>query len=132
MNKAFQAAFWKGELAALAGASRRCPYEDKRNACGVTFSRSFRRQWFDGFDSAMKELEEEPDVNKWRYLLSTIKGKENRKMAAALMENEMVHLGQMLDVELLEADPTLGAAGVLKKALMDLFGPVILPKGGAK
>lgn len=51
-DPAFQAAYEEGARAALAGESRRsCPYEDKSTGRGsVTFSRSLRKYWFQGYD----------------------------------------------------------------------------------
>ena len=54
----------------------------------VTFSRTFHKAWFDGYDSAMKEMDENPKVKKWRVALSGVMGKERRAMVAIMLENQ--------------------------------------------
>lgn len=50
-SRAFINTFWRGAAAAARGLPRICPYRDKLNVCGPTFSRAFRRYWFDGYDA---------------------------------------------------------------------------------
>lgn len=58
-NRALQSAFCKGEQAAREGATKTdCPYIDKRKGDGrLTWSRSFRAAWRDGFDHHLNDLE---------------------------------------------------------------------------
>jgi len=55
-NRAFVGAWHKGRRAALEGGSLAdCPYPDRRageHGQIVTYSRTFRRYWRDGFESA--------------------------------------------------------------------------------
>jgi hypothetical protein len=62
MSKALEAAKRKGTEAAKAGKPRRCRYEDKRGGYNnmVTFSRAFRKAWFEGYDAGIKIGEEKP------------------------------------------------------------------------
>ena len=60
MSKAMDGAKRKGREAAQAGKSRNSnPYDDKRGGYNnmVTFSRAFRKCWFEGFDEYVREQE---------------------------------------------------------------------------
>ena len=57
MSKQTDAAKEKGRIAYLEGKTfKDCPYWDHRTVNGkVTFSRSYRKAWFDGFKQAQKD-----------------------------------------------------------------------------
>lgn len=114
MNKAFQGAFAKGERAALSEQPRKNPYIDKRKDDGrLTFSRAFRTAWFDGYDSAMKEMDENPKVRKWKRVgLSVVTGKERREMVATMLENQ----SRMLEKNSSD-DESISMTDVIKKVL---------------
>lgn len=56
-HKSFRRAYVKGKIAANIGLDKdNCPYQDKRNKKGgATWSKIFRRYWFDGFDDNVPE-----------------------------------------------------------------------------
>lgn len=60
MNRALRAAYLKGLTAGLAGDSESaCPYKDKRKWDGrLTWSRSFRSAWRDGWLLATTDREQ--------------------------------------------------------------------------
>jgi len=63
MSKAMDGAKRKGREAAQAGKSRNSnPYDDKRGGYNnmVTFSRAFRKCWFEGFDEYVRCVAQRP------------------------------------------------------------------------
>ena len=60
MSRALKGAWYKGVHAGLVGQPQEaCPYEDKRKHDGrLTFSRAFRRAWFDGWEHAVNDREQ--------------------------------------------------------------------------
>lgn len=58
-NRAFQGAWQRGYRDYLVGLIH-CPYPDRRGHRRniITFSRSFRKYWFDGFEAARKRAKE--------------------------------------------------------------------------
>lgn len=68
MSRALWSARMKGLDAGLAGEPiESCPYQDKRKLDGrITFSRAFRRAWFDGWNEATNDREQALITAKYR------------------------------------------------------------------